>query len=108
MDITDKGIKDLTSLTSLYLCNILNISDRGIKKLTNITKLSYFQNDNDDSARITFDGIKKLKKLTYFRSDCSELDENHIPLIFTNTSLMRNRNLVFLPKPQKEIEYRLI
>jgi hypothetical protein len=103
MDITDEGIKDLTSLTSLYLCNMDKISDRGIKKLTNITKLSYF-----DSTRITFDGIKKLKKLTYFQTNDSEFDENHIPRIFINNSLMRNRNLDVSPKPPSFRKYRLI
>ena len=57
--ISDKGIKDLTNLTCLYLDHNENISNFGIKKLTNLQTL-----DIHDSSKITRFGITHLTKLS--------------------------------------------
>ncbi len=57
--VTDGGIKELTQLTELTICNKL-VTDHGLSHLTNLTKLNF---DNTNSISFTWLGIRKLKNL---------------------------------------------
>lgn len=58
--ITDKGIRDLTNLTTLKIGRKCTITDEGIKGLTNLTTLNF----EIGHSNITDEGIKHLTNLT--------------------------------------------
>jgi hypothetical protein len=103
--ITDEGIIDLKSLTTLLINGESpNISNRGIKKLTNITDLTYDQWDDD---KITSDGLLKLKKLTYLQY-MRGLEKDQFPRIVINTCLMKYRSNLLFPLKFSTSKHRLI
>lgn len=88
--ITDEGIKNLTNLKQLTLCDAIGITDEGIKYLTNLTALSL----HFDTS-ITNRGLQSLTNLEYLSlyANDSITDEGIKSLTKLRSLQLANKNI---------------